>query len=188
MCSIATLFNLYTETIFRYINNMKDITVGGRNINTLSYAGDTALLAENEVKLQNLLNVIKEKCLGYGLSMNVKKTKVMVISKEDTVPRAHILLNGECLEQVNQFTYLGQVIRDDGYCDTDIRRRIGVAQACFTKMKNILVPGKIKPGPASETTTMLCVVNTLLWGRNMNTQEGKLSNNLKPLRCGHTDV
>ena len=43
----------------------------------------------------------------------------MVISKKDIVPRAHILLNGECLEQVNQFTYLGQLITDDGYCDRD---------------------------------------------------------------------
>ena len=56
-----TLFNLYTETIFRNINNMKGVTVGGRNINNLRYADDTVLLAENEADLQNLLNVIREK-------------------------------------------------------------------------------------------------------------------------------
>ena len=61
---------------------MKGVTVGGRNINNLCYADDTVLLAENEADLQNLLNVIREKSTEYGLNMNVKKTKVMVISKK----------------------------------------------------------------------------------------------------------
>ena len=127
--------SIYTQKQSSGTYNIVGVTVGGRNINNLRYADDTMLLAENETDLQNLLNVIREKSTEYGLNMNVKKTKVMVISKKDTVPRAHILLNGQCLDQVNQFTYLGQLITDNGYCDTEIRRRIGIARACFNKMK-----------------------------------------------------
>ena len=76
------LFNLYTETIFRHITNMKGVTVGGRNISNLCYADDTVLLAGNEADLQKLLTIVREKSMEYGLNMNVKKTKVMVISKK----------------------------------------------------------------------------------------------------------
>ena len=174
-----TLFNLYTETIFRYISNMKGVTVGGRNINNLRYADDTVLLAENEADLQNLLNVVREKSTEYGLNMNVKKTKVMVISKKDTIPRAHILLNGQCLDQVNQFTYLGQLITNDGYCDTEIRRRIGIARACFNKMKNVLVSGKINL--ALRLRLLQCYVwSTLLYGAETWTLRKK---NIKQLEA-----
>ena len=56
----SMLFNLYTETIFRYNNSMKGVTVGGRHIKNLCYADDTVLLAENEADLQNLLNIIEK--------------------------------------------------------------------------------------------------------------------------------
>ena len=98
------------------------------------------LFAENEADLQKLLTMVKEKSMEYGLNMNVKKTKVMVISKKDIVPTAHITLNDECLGQVNQFTYFGQLITNDGYCAAEIRSGY---KACFNNMKNVLVSGKI---------------------------------------------
>ena len=121
---------------------MKGVTAEWWNINNLRYADDTVLLAENEADLQNLLNVIKEKSIEYGLN-ECKENQSYGDQQKDTVPTAHILLNGECLEQVNQFTYFGQLITDDGYCDAKIRSRIGIARVCFNKMKNVLVSGKI---------------------------------------------
>ena len=56
-----SLFNLYTEKIFRKIEDMEGVNVGGHNINNLRYADDTSLLALEEHKLQNLLNTVNDK-------------------------------------------------------------------------------------------------------------------------------
>ena len=72
-----------------------------------------------------------------------RKPKIWWSAKKDTVQTAQILLNDECLVQVNQFIYLGQLITDDGYCDAEIRRRIGIARECFKNMRNVLVSEKI---------------------------------------------
>ena len=161
-----TLFNLYTETIFRHISNVKGVTVGGRNINNLRYADDTVLLAENEKDLQELRTIIQNKSAEFGLNMNVKKTKVMVISSKDMVLTAQISLDGVILEQVKQFTYLGHLITDDGYCDAEIRRRIGIAKTCFNNMRNMLVSGNIRL--SLRLRLLQCYVwSTLLYGAEM---------------------
>ena len=72
------LFNLYTEKIFRESDDLPGCVVGGENVNNLRYADDTALLAESEEELQNLIDVVKRESENKGLKMNVKKTKTML--------------------------------------------------------------------------------------------------------------
>ncbi|GFR79706.1 retrovirus-related Pol polyprotein LINE-1 [Elysia marginata] len=72
-----SLFNLYTEYIFREIDDVPGLKVNGENINNLRYADDTVLLAESENDLQNLVTIIEEKSEQYGLMMNTKETKVI---------------------------------------------------------------------------------------------------------------
>ena len=79
-------FNLYTEKIFREIEDMEGMNVGGHNINNLRYADDTSLLALEEQKLQNLLTIVNDKGKPYGMEINVKKTKSMVASKKQETP------------------------------------------------------------------------------------------------------
>ena len=74
------LFNLYTETIFRHIEDSKGVTFGGTQINNLRYADDTVLLADSEENLQNTTNKVNEVGKLYNMKMNAKKTKAMVIS------------------------------------------------------------------------------------------------------------
>ena len=70
------LFNLYTDMIFRNIDQRPGIKIEGHTINNLRYADDTVLLAENETELQQILDSVKTESERYGLFMNVKKQKV----------------------------------------------------------------------------------------------------------------
>ena len=76
------IFNLYTEKIFREVEDMKGINIGGVYINNLRYADDTVLLAEDPMFLQALLTAVNEKGKPYGMEMNIIKTKSMVISRK----------------------------------------------------------------------------------------------------------
>ena len=67
------LFNIYSETIMRNLENKPGIKVNGENINNIRYADDTALFATSEKDLQNLLNVVVTKSERKGLLLNVKK-------------------------------------------------------------------------------------------------------------------
>ena len=98
------LFNLYTEKIFREIEVMEDVNVGGHNINNLRYADGTSLLALEEQKLQNLLTTVNVKGKLYGMEINVMKTKSMVASKKQETPKVSIKLDGTAIEQVEKWS------------------------------------------------------------------------------------
>ena len=72
------------KKVFREIEDMERVNVGGHNVNNLRYADDTSLLALEEQILQNLLTTINDKGKLYGVEINVKKTKSMVASKKKT--------------------------------------------------------------------------------------------------------
>ena len=140
MCCVLSpcLFNLYTEVIFRSIEHIEGISIGGHNINNLRYADDTVLLAENEEQLKEILRRVNEKGEEFGMKMNAKKTKSMVISKTCPSPRMYITIDGEQIKQVATFTYLGQQITEDGKNDHEIIRRISIARGVFNKMRSTL--------------------------------------------------
>ena len=93
--SSPTLFNLYTEKIFRHIINMKGINARGKNYNNLRYADDTALLAGNEKELTELTSKINEVGKQFGMKINIKKTKAMVVSKKPNSPKINIAIHGQ---------------------------------------------------------------------------------------------
>ena len=94
------LFNLYTELIFRNFDELKGVCIGGRNVNNLRYADDTALLSDSSQNLQTLMNAAKAGSEEKGLSMNVRKTKTMFVTKEENVS-ANIMVENETLEQLD---------------------------------------------------------------------------------------
>ena len=133
-----SLFNVYTDFIFREIEELPGLNIGGKNINNLRYADDTVLLAENEKDLQELVTKIKDESNLYGLKMNKKKTQTMVITRNEEVPKVKILIDGTCLEQVRNFKYLGQQISEDGRSEQEIKRRIGIAKTTFEQTNKLL--------------------------------------------------
>ena len=91
------------------------------------------LIADNEQDLQNIVDTIHRQSKEFGLDMNVKKTKTMVISRKAEIPRVSITVNNNILEQVKEFTYLGQNLYEDGKNSGEVRRRIGMAKTNLPK-------------------------------------------------------
>ena len=134
------LFSLYTEYIMRNIEDMPGIKVGGCNINNLRYADDTVLIAGSEQELQALLDKVVKESENKGLSLNKKKTEIMVVSKyiANTPPRCNIIINDTKLAQVEKVKYLGTLLTSEGRCLSEIRSRTAQAKSAFQKMRTIL--------------------------------------------------
>ena len=91
-----------------------EIKIAGRNINNLRYADDSTLLAESE-ELNSLLMKVKEESEKVGLKLNIQKTKVMASS-----PISSWQIEGETVETVSDFIFLGSKITEDGDCSHEI--------------------------------------------------------------------
>ena len=95
------------------------IKIAGRNINNLKYADDTTLMAESEEELKSLLMKVKEESEKVGLKLNIQKTKIMASS-----PITSQQIDGETVETVAHFIFLGSKITTDGDCSHEIKRRL----------------------------------------------------------------
>ena len=88
------------------------IKISGRNINSLRYADDITLMAESEEELKGLLKNVKEEREKAGLKLNIKKTKTMASSSVTSWQ-----IDGETMETVTDFIFLGSKITADGDCN-----------------------------------------------------------------------
>ena len=91
------------------------IKIVGRNINNLRYADDTTLMAESEEELKSLLMTVKEQSEKVGLELNIQKTKIMASG-----PITSWEIDGETVETVSDFIFLGYKITADGDCSHEI--------------------------------------------------------------------
>ena len=157
------LFNVYTNEIFKESDELPGIKLLGEYINNLRYADDTVLLAESEEELQKLVDAVKEGSLKFGLEMNTKKTKTMIIRRDvNDGSKVEIKVDGVILEQVESYQYLGQLITEDGRCEKDIRRRISIAKTNFLKMKNVLTTKKLSM--KTRKKILYCyIISTLMY-------------------------
>ena len=93
------------------------IKIAGRNINNLRYADDTTLMAESEEKLKSFLMKVKEEGEKVGLKLNIQKMKIMASG-----PTTSWQINGETVEIVSDFIFLGSKLTADGDCSHEIKR------------------------------------------------------------------
>ena len=108
------------------------IKIAGRNINNLIYADDITLMAESE-ELKSLLMKVKEKSEKVGLKLNIQKTKRMASD-----PITSWEINGETMETVTDFLFLGSKITADGDCSHEIKRWLLLGRKAMTKLDSIL--------------------------------------------------
>ena len=104
-----------------------------RNINNLRYADDTTLMAEREKELKNLLMKVKEERAKAGIKLNIQKTKIMASS-----PITSWKIDGETMETVTGFIFLGSKITADGDCSHEIKSRLLLGRKAMTKLDSIL--------------------------------------------------
>ena len=152
-----SLFNLYTEFIFRETEDLPGVKIGGINLNNIRYADDTVLLTENEQDLQNLVTSVEKESKKYGLKMNVKKTKTMIITKKQTIPKLGIKVDEKYVEQVESFIYLGQRITEDGRSESEVIRRIAKSKNAFASMHHLLTSRNIR------VATRMRLVRCFIW-------------------------
>ena len=109
------------------------IKSAGRNINNLRYADDTTLMAESAEELKSLLMKVKEECEKVGLKLNIQKTKIMASS-----PSTSWQIDGETMEIVADFIFLGSKITADSDCTHEIKWRLLLGGKAVTTLDNIL--------------------------------------------------
>ena len=109
------------------------IKIARRNINNLKYADDTTLMAESEEELKNLLMKVKEESEKTGLQFNIQKTKIMASG-----PITSRQINGETMETVTDFIFLGSKITADGDCSREIKRHLLLGRKAMTNLDNML--------------------------------------------------
>ena len=121
------------------------IKTAGRNIKHLRYADDTTLMAESEEELKSLLMKVKEESEKVGLKLNIQKTKIMASG-----PINSWQIDGETVETVADFIFLGSKIATDGDCSHEIKRRLLLGRKVMTsldsifKSRDIALPTKVR--------------------------------------------
>ena len=104
-----------------------------RTINNLRYADDTTLMAESEEELKSLLIKVKEESEKVGLTLNIQKTKIMA-----SYPITSWQVDGETVETVTDFIFLGSKITADGDCTHEIKRCLLLGSKVMTNLASIL--------------------------------------------------
>ena len=123
-----------------------------RNINNLRYADDTTLMAESEEELKSLSMKVKEESEKVGLKLNIQKTKIMASG-----PITSGQKDGETVETVADFTFLGSKITADGDCSHGIKRRLLLGRKVMTNLDSILKSRDI------TLPTKVCLVKAMVF-------------------------
>ena len=130
------LFNFYAEYILRNAGLEEaraGIKIAGRNINNLRYADDTTLVAESEEELKSLLMKVKVESEKIGLKLNIQKMKIMA-----SRPITSWEIDGETVETVSDFIFLGSKITADGDCSHEIKRCLLLGRKVMSNLDRIL--------------------------------------------------
>ena len=109
------------------------IKIAGRNINNRRYAYDTTLMVESEEELKSLLMRVKEESGKVGLKLSIQKTKIMASG-----PITSWEIDGETVETVSDFIFLGSKITADGDCSHEIKRCFFLERKAMTNLNSIL--------------------------------------------------
>ena len=133
------------------------IKIVGRNINNLRHADDTTLMAKSEEELKSLLMKVKEESEKVGLKLNIQKMKIMASG-----PITSWQIDGEVMETVADFTFLGSKITADGDCSHEIKRHLLLGRKAMTTLDSILNSRDI------TLPTKVCLVRVMVFPVVMN--------------------
>ena len=128
------LFNLYAECTMqnaRLDEAQTGIKIAGRNIN--DHRNNTILMTESKEELKSLLMKLREDSEKAGLKLNTQKTKIMASS-----PITSWQIDGETMETVTDFIFLGSKITADGDCSHEIKRHLLLGRKAMTNLDSVL--------------------------------------------------
>ena len=128
------------------------IKIAGKNINNFRCADDTTLMAESEEELKSLLMKGKQESEKVGLNLNIQKTKIMASG-----PITSWEIDGETVETVSDFIFLGSKITADGDCSHEIQRCLLLGRKVMTNLNSILKSRDI------TLPTEVCLVKAMVF-------------------------
>ena len=128
------------------------IKIARRNTNNLRYADDTTLMAESEEELKSLLMKVKEESKTVGLKLNIRKTKFMASG-----PITSWEIDGETVESVADFIFLGSKITADGDCSHEIKRCLLLGRKVMTNLDSIFKSRDV------TLPTKVCLVKAMVF-------------------------
>ena len=128
------------------------IKIAMRNINNIRYADDTTLMAESEEELKSLLMKVKDESEKVGLKLNIQKTKIMASG-----PITSGQIDGETVETVADFIFLGSKITADGDCSHEIKRCLLLRRKVMSNLDSILKSRDI------TLPTKVCLVKAMVF-------------------------
>ena len=149
------LFNLYEKHITQNAGldeAQAGIKIAGRNINNLRYADDTTLVAQSKEKLKSLLRKVKEESEKVGFKLNVQKTKIMASSSITSWA-----IDGETIETVRYFIFLGSKITADGDCSHENKIYLLLGRKAMTNLDSVFKSRDI------TLPTKVCLVKTMVF-------------------------
>ncbi|KAF7236654.1 Hydroxysteroid 11-beta-dehydrogenase 1-like protein [Varanus komodoensis] len=152
------------------------IKIAGRNIYSLTYADDTTLMAESEEELKSLLMRVKEESAKVGLKLNIKKTKIMASGSLTSWQ-----IDGEEMDVVTDFIFLGSKITADGDCSQEIKRRLLLGRKTMANLDSIQRSRDI------TLPTNVRIVKAMVFPVAMYGYESwiiRKAEELRPLDCG----
>ena len=167
------LFSIYTERIMRKALDGFDggIVVGGRNYTDLRYADDTVLMASDRTEMERLFEAVRDASAELGLRLNVKKTKMMVIGGS-TDP---FYSNGEEIEQVEEFVYLGSRVVRSSKSLPEVKRRLAIARDTVSKLTPIWrcpqIPKRLKLRLLQATAFAIASYGSEAWALTRKDEE-----------------
>ena len=186
------LFNIFMDGVVREVNarmlgrglRLRNADGLEWNVNQLLFADDTALVADSEEKLRQLIEEFGRVCERRKLRVNENKSKVMRCTRFADGQRMNIVLNGELLEEVDCFKYLGSHVSVDGRIDEEVKFRMNEVGRMLGGMKRVLKCRTLRMD-AKRRLYEGVVVPTALYGAetwNMSAVERKRLNVME-MRC-----
>ena len=149
------LFNLYAEHIMRNAGldeAQAGIKIAGRNISNLRYEDDTTLMAESEEEVKSLLMKVQEESENIGLKLNIRKTKIMASG-----PITSWQIDGETVQTVADFNFLGSKITEESDCSHEIKRCFLLGRKVMPNLDSILKSRDI------TLSTKVCLVKVMVF-------------------------
>ena len=126
--------------------------IAGRNTSNLRYADDTTLMAEREEELESLLMKVKEENEKTGIKLNTQKTKIMASGSITSWQ-----IDGENVETMSDFIFLGSKINADGDCNHEIKRCLLLGRVAMIKPDSVLKSRDI------TLPTKVCIVKAMVF-------------------------
>lgn len=178
------LFSLFLNDLEQFLasNGIDGITCKGHELDDefgmylkiflLLYADDTIIICENEQDLHKALNVFNEYCKEWKLTVNVKKTKVVIFSKRKTMPNVNFKLNNILLEIVNEYKYLGIFMSRTG---SFLKAKKHIASqatnamySLLSKVRQLSLPIDIQIDLFNKTVKPILLYGAEIWGFGNN--------------------